>query len=530
MVNTNNIISKYSSFYSQNSTEFHELEIKRGFICQIDKRLKISIEKIYEVALRTIFYTTLSVSVCLGAMLFSKIITVIVVVSSIGLLTYQYIQSGKVFYNIYKLRALARAYQVSKQFFDLKLESRTNAEIAYIANNSKTSFEQKLKFVSEAKQSVEISFNFAGGKNLQSLLKVVEEKHNTLSGFKTHILVSEDLLRKKDKKTLENLKNKYPESFFYIITDRQLDIEEPMSIENHAKMLIVDGHYSSVGGSGVESHLNQQKLVEEQTVEDKKLGIFNDNTRDCDIFLKGDISLSIRQEFYKLYWIWLYKMNKVPSTNEGKPNTVDINHTLGSRAFIKKSKVKENVDCEFLVCGPEDVENNAITLKIVDMVNSAKESIDIGNLYFNPDRRISKALSKAKERGVSVIGVFNGYGWKHHPMHMHFPAVNHQNYNCLTQAYERSIANQLYHKKVIVVDRTKSLTMSYNLGMKSGFCDYECGVYSEDARIAADIINGIKKDISLADLIYHSEKGIDKRPKITRYIGTVFNKLGKVFF
>ena len=507
-----------------------ENTVYSGFIWNKNKFNKDLVQRVQNAALGFFVLLATSLTISVSSALSGKYIIIFASVISIGFCIIQMIHGLQQAMDFLKLRQIESQYTQFQNALP-KEEINSIAQRAYLANNSFVSFEQKLKFVSKARYSVEISFNFAGGTHFQKLLMILEDKHKANPNFTTHLLISDDLLKQKDIKALERLKKSFKGQFFYVVTNRVPEVTKLRTIENHVKLMVVDGFYYATGGSGVQLHLNKQSSAPGEEVESKKLGVFNDTTRDCDIFACGSLGNKVRKEFFKLYWIWLFRMMQVPEENEGKLSTIPERIELDPSAFIKEYKSHEGVNIEVITTGPENAKDNAITLKIIEMINDAKKTIDIGNLYFNPDKRILKALASAKKRGVNITGIFNGYGWDKHMMHIHFAIVNHQNYKYLTKAYERTVFNQLYHKKVLVIDSNKSLITSYNLGQKSAFCDYESAIYSDDIRIASDVIRGLSKDIVDSELVFDSDSGIDMRPVLIKNFGFVFNRtLGKVFF
>ena len=130
-----------------------------------------------------------------------------------------------------------------------------------VSNVSDESFEWKKELIRNAESSIELSGNFAGGQPFQEVLALIETRMREKPNLRVHLILSRDLLENPDIEKLRELA-KSP-NFSYLITDRiYTPLPTPHSEENHVKMLVVDGKYFVVGGSGI-----HPKLVREEPPE-----------------------------------------------------------------------------------------------------------------------------------------------------------------------------------------------------------------------------------------------------------------------
>ncbi len=166
-------------------------------------------------------------------------------------------------------------------------------------------------------------------------------------------------------------------------------------------------------------------------------------------------------------------------------------------------------------------EPNLITQEYERLCNDAKEEIVVGNFYFNPVSYLFDALKNAAQRGVRVTLISNGiwercayiatlFGWANRVNYVplfygrdfsfwEFGMLPSQPLN--VEIFEFQVANILYHKKVMVVDKRKTLIGSYNLNAKSDYGDYELVLVIDSPQIASQTLKVLNEDKSLSQKI-----------------------------
>jgi hypothetical protein len=372
-----------------------------------------------------------------------------------------------------------------------KLGEYTKVDLR-VSNHVTESFEWKKTLISSSQHSIELSANFAGGEQFREVLQLIERQMTKYPDLKCHLILSSDLLEQQDRKYLANLKETYPH-FNCLITDRiYTTTPEILSEENHVKMLIVDGQYFVMGGTGIHEKMTREENPGTASDQDESYGAkFIDKTfRDTDIIGYGETAQTMRNQFFNLYHIWEHRMtgsgaNHYFVTDPTKTGRCELFHE--EEGLIKESSLK------YIVCGPEHRQKNPISSEIAELAREAKKDIKIANLYFNPGVSISDALIEAKNKGVSVQGYFNGTE-KPSSSHYLYALPNRHNYTLVTEVFEYQKRDQLYHKKVMTVDSRYTVIGSFNFGVKSAKCDYENVCVIDDSRVTDLMNNALRED------------------------------------
>lgn len=406
--------------------------------------------------------------------------------------------------------------------------------------HTKESSEWKLDMLRSAEQSIELSGNFCGGKLFREALDIMEKSLRTKPKLQIHLTASENLIEKEDRKKLEELRKTYPERFHFLETNVKLDVCPTLrSVENHVKLLVVDGKYFVAGGSGLQDEMGSFTGDDDEHLKDTsrpawKGLILAHAYRDMDFVGEGAAAKTWRQEFYKLWHLWSDKMGYSDPHAGFKP--LDESQPKGVCAkwetAIKSGDVVQNVDYMPLISDPE--KPNAITSKHIDLIRSAKKTIRVANLTFNTCEDTHEALQKAVHDGVDVSLITNGERHKDHPKcHEFFARANYPRYLPLimgrkitkkdtqeslkkefeesstvakvARVYEYSRPKVMYHTKGVVIDEDSDdnatvIAGSYNFGIKShGLSDrggdYETGQVIKSKALAQKIAANLEKDI-----------------------------------
>lgn len=369
-----------------------------------------------------------------------------------------------------------------------------------ISNHTEETFELKKAIIQSAKKSIELSPNFAGGVKYRELLDLIDKQMDREKELYVHIIMSEDLLEPADKDMLHTLRVKHTSRFHYLITSRQLLLTPEMHTEeNHVKMLVVDGKYFVSGGSGVHDKMVREELPEDLKTQPESVasGLIDKCFRDTDVIGRGDLAQLIRQQFFQLHRIWEFRTT---TQDFDRYRPTDDSLTV-CKMVDEHEKLRKRVKAKFIVGGPEHRHRNPIALQYAAQITNANRTIKIANLLFNPPAVIKNALRLKQESGIKVVGYFNGTSGKSSAAHYIYALPNRLNYDLLTGAYEYRGVDQLYHKKVALFDDQIAIVGTYNLGIKSADCDYECVFVIDDTQVAADIAEGLNQDAAKSKLL-----------------------------
>lgn len=399
----------------------------------------------------------------------------------------------------------------------------------HVINDTTQSFLFKMELLRCAKQSIDITFNFAGGEHFTQVLDLIEEKMKSIPNFRTHFIISRDLLEDDQINRMNEMKERFGNRFYFLVTDRHFLTNGFLRTEeNHAKALVVDDKYFVVGGSGIhekmDREVNPTKENKEQTLADS---LIDQTFKDTDIIGCGELAKTIRGQIYNLYQIWARRMKHDLKNGEGMFFPLDPNNLGVCEVFHEKEGLIEDAPMSFLVGGPEHRAENPISKAITEQIDRAQNDIQIANLYLNPAKEVSEALRRAKKRKVDIIGHFNGMGKGISVVHYNYLLTNQTNYSLLTQAYEHKIPDQLYHKKVTTFDDKVAVVGSVNLGQKSRWCDTETAVVIKDGRVVKALKDAIKEDEKQSKLIIDRDT-IDKRKFLTMILSPLYTTLGRI--
>lgn len=367
--------------------------------------------------------------------------------------------------------------------------------IAY--NSGHESWAMKKAMIGSAKQSIECSFNFAGGPYLSEFLAICINRLQN-SDVKIHLMLEDIISEKKDLEALAEIKKKYPDRFFYLVAKKKRAEGSLIGTEeNHSKLLIVDGKYFMLGSTGVhETFCGPPIEYTPENVAKHRTTLPVARHEDSDIAgaAKDSVAAVMRYEFFNLYAVWNKRLN-------GKEKSLYFNvdpTKADCPAFEKHTKVRRDNKIRFLVSGPEHRGNNPIENCYESMITNAQKIIHIANLAFYLPEKIRSSLKASK---ALKVGYFEGVGERTLSMSyiskLGIHTQNRKDYDCLDLVYEWVDPLSLYHRKVMVIDEKHTIIGSYNLGVKSSMYDYECALVIEDSpEVANDFLSHITVDSS----------------------------------
>ncbi|NGX61330.1 MAG: putative cardiolipin synthase YwiE [Chlamydiae bacterium] len=425
-----------------------------------------------------------------------------------------------------------------------------------VTDNGLEMLSWQLAFIAQANHSIDLSSCYFGGEICQEIFAAIEARLSACPDLKVYILTTPIMLEKKDFAYIEKLEKLYPNNFTLVHASYVLTITPDLAAhDNHIKMLVVDEHYFTAGGTNLDIRLcSEGTYTPEHPPKEGPMGPHMPaGARDQDVVGRGPIAKYLREEFYKHFSVWVdynKKMNKL----EINPNTFKDNpyySPILDKPFVDTFETSDQLidlddgDIKAFFGGPHQKKNNKISKEYLRLIKNAKEEICIANLYFSPYDPIFDALIDAVNRGVKLTLITNGTGdirpsytdffaWANRISYV--PVLYGKKYNIWdalacskkpvkkTKIYEYHVKDMIIHKKMMIVDKKTLVVGSYNLGVKSHYSDYELilAFYNPDVAVAAYKV--WEKDLA------HSKQVTPKEARewyfnpITSYKGAVQRK------
>lgn len=354
----------------------------------------------------------------------------------------------------------------------------------FVTSTADESHEWKKEMIRSAKQSIELSANFAGGEKFQEILELIEQRLQEVPLLKAHLLLSPDFLKSPGcREKLRHLQEAFPERFQYLIHGRSYHVTRRgiHTEENHVKLLIVDEKYFVMGGTSITNNLSSEYATPSQST----LSAYSSSSRDNDIAGESlPLAKVMRQEYFNLLQICERHVFLRPATNKffsvgARKEEKGICQRFQNEHVFRKAKVK------VLVGGPEHGRYNPITFQYIKRIERAQHHVRLAHMFFFPDRRILQTLKK--KRGSAHITLITGKtydrknctfsqaGWRSRLQY----AIPHHTFE-----YSHK-PGQLFHKKVALFDTSHAIIGSYNLGKKSAFFDHEIICVIKDPRVVS---------------------------------------------
>lgn len=352
-------------------------------------------------------------------------------------------------------------------------------------------------FLEKAEQSIEFSACFLGGDVCQGLLSAMERQLEAKPELQIHILTTPILMEKRDEALVERLRARFPERFHLVHAYNILTMEPVGSIDNHMKLFVVDEKYYSMGGSNFDDIAISEGTTDIDAAPHCKNVpvVLPSGSRDQDLVGRGEKAKQLRSIFYKMYAIW-ERFNQEDRLEELDPERYETHwFPVASDIFVESFELAEKIPLEAeqfeIIMGGPHQETNAITNAYVRLLQEARSSVWIANLYYNPAKPIFDLI---KNPHVSYKIVTNGvrdrspkcnqmYCWAHRVNYV--PTFYGRGYHFWekkkcekaplhsVELYEYDVKNVVLHKKAMLVDDAIAVIGSYNLGTKSDTCDYE---------------------------------------------------------
>lgn len=399
----------------------------------------------------------------------------------------------------------------------LPIGTQTTNNKVLVTHDSPETTEWRYHLLRSAKSSIEISGNFCGGEVFRKALSEIETAMTNSPALRVHILSVDELIEREDSDFLERLKKTYGDRFNYIITNkRSAFLPNFTVIENHMKLVLIDEKYYSIGGSGLQDNLcakGDTPHVPRPNASWYNYALekfWTGSARDQDVVCEGaEVAKQCRWTFFELFRDWDYQMNHretLPPTRYFPVKLEDKSTCPEFEAIAATPRVVPNVRLSFLSSHPivnVPEQPNPITRRVIQMFESAKDTIDLGNMLFHlADPKLESALLNAAGRVRKIRVITNGehpncsgsvpiFAKAHlaHYERLHAKAVNNN-----VQIYHFNVPNTLYHKKVTVVDKRYSMIGSWNFGLKCMAFDYEAVLDIDNEEIAKQLKASIEID------------------------------------
>ncbi len=362
-----------------------------------------------------------------------------------------------------------------------------------LVDSVEESFEWKKEMISIAESSIELSPSFAGGKDFREVLDLIEERMRKKPLLQVHLILCKNLLENADIQKLNQLVCDFGDRFVYLISDQLLYRNPLRTEENHTKMLIVDGKYFVMGGSGIHPRMTRETSDSDSSDPHQAFAahFISKFFRDADIVGEGPVALTMRRYFYTLFKKWEGRMGRENpdrfSPLDGAPRGV-------SDRFVQDTHVSRDADMKFLAGGPQDQDHHPITRKFCKRIGRTEKEMRFASPLFNPDEKIKRALKEKKKGDAKIIGYFNG-GQKNPTLVQNVYTVpSRYNYSLVDRVHEYEVQDQLYHKKVASFDGKYVMIGSYNMGQKSAHWDDEIMMQIRNCKVAGQVDTMLDED------------------------------------
>lgn len=368
------------------------------------------------------------------------------------------------------------------------------------------SISRKQKLIRSAEKSIELSGSYCGGKVFDKTLSIIEEKLKKNKELYVRIITNDSLLTESNREKIKQLAMQFPEKFFCLITTKHLQFLPSLrTVENHTKMLIIDGNTCMTGGTGVQDMLCSEEpdYNPNASLAEKALA---GGARDMDVIVKGQMSKTMQLEFYQLLFKWI-KMTK-PKEQFGLFNGCIPDSDL----YIPSEREDqdfEDAKATLITSSSEHGSKNPCKLAVLHLIQEAKESVFIGNMTIN-EPKIVEALKAALARGVRVHLITN-LSHKNSPISTLFLSPPNEYYtNQLIElgakVYCYSQEKTLYHKKVMVVDRLYTAIGSFNMSLHCSTTQDEDIVIVRSGNASSYATESLLDDRARSEEVAHSTK------------------------
>lgn len=377
-----------------------------------------------------------------------------------------------------------------------------------VAKTADEGYKWKKKLIRSAETSIELSANYAGGKEFRKIVGLIEQRLQEKPALRAHLLINPEMLEPEDKHALKALHDRYPERFLFLIHSPQVHFEGGIHTEeNHVKMLVVDEKYFVTGGTSIHPRLSRETKGERPDVKAPQAFMARSldlSSRDNDIVGESEKVASVmRRQFYSLFQVCEMHV-------QNRPVEERFFACIGPKGLcdeFQKAHPLERVRMKVIVGGPEHRLDNPITRQYVTRIRKARESIVLANMQFYPNERIRKALEQKQQEGVPITLLTGGASDKSCIGRCLQVWRSRVQYHIPKDVYEYQVPKQMFHKKIAVFDTRHTIIGSYNLGRKSSLYDHEMICVIKDERVT-----GVFQEVLAED----KKRSREMRPSILK--------------
>ncbi|MBQ8498315.1 phosphatidylserine/phosphatidylglycerophosphate/cardiolipin synthase family protein [Chlamydia sp.] len=426
----------------------------------------------------------------------------------------------------------------------LAIPNKNKAAKILVHDNGYEMYEHLLAAIDNARYTVELCPCMTGGEILATILRHLDQRMEDVPQLVGYMLIQPTLIDENDRKNLKTFKEKHGERFHYLFSDcpPYCNILSPNVIESHIKLSIVDGKYIFIGGTNLEDLMCSRGDFDLGVVDSPRAIVGGTRRpsafRDQDVtIVSEELGALLRKEFCAHYALWKdftkkFWFNKKLDDFRGiDPINLPLEKAkLSFCNMIEMNSCAVSVQLDkirFIFSGPDET-SNTITEEYTRLVNQARHSIRLAQMYFIPAEKIYDSLMDACwGRGVSIRVITNGRTDRSPTITRSYAWGNRINYFPLTfgsrpllwkrflfspshatkkfSVHEFYVANTQLHKKCMLVDDHIMVIGSYNFGKKSDVCDYECIVVIESEEVVAKAQAVFEKDLTLSKLVTGEE-------------------------
>jgi phosphatidylserine/phosphatidylglycerophosphate/cardiolipin synthase-like enzyme len=406
----------------------------------------------------------------------------------------------------------------------------------FVTGDAAETTRYKLELIRNAKQSVELSANYAGGRDYREALQLMAAAMERDPNFRVYLIFETVLMDSEDKRLTHELKAKYPNQFHAVEESKSTEIiDKGVVVANHMKILVVDEKYFVVGGTSMEQSLSTEGLSPEPSRPRDSVpewAAYN-GARDMDIVGVGPMAQTLRRVFYTTHarFEQLVLTGQLETSDEAlaphnQYRPIDPSRVAVVASVDQHAELIRGAPMKLTLGGPYGQLEGRISQEYVRLIEGARQSIDIGNLLFIPPQNVLTALMDAGNRNVAISVITNGihnrspfpttlFGWG--SRYNYFPTLvgvelEGPDYffadeipSNNVQIHEYYVEQILYHKKVMVIDGKTLVIGSYNLGRKSELGDYELALTIESPAAAQKVIKVLEIDRAHSRAVSRSE-------------------------
>ena len=234
-------------------------------------------------------------------------------------------------------------------------------------------------------------------------------------------------------------------------------------LRTHRKVLIVDGRIAFTGGICIDDAWLGNAEVPERW-------------RETQVRVEGPVVRQMQAAFARA---WLEATGEL----------------LLSSALYPTLSHAGTMSCQLMDSTP-GVATNPARLSFLVAVESARESLDVTNPYFVPDRASREALVAAARRGVRVRLLLSGRNTDARPVRYAGRIYYHDLLEAGVEIYEYQPAR--LHAKTTIVDGTWATVGSTNINRRSFSWNYESNLNIFDRSFAAQLGAVFETDLAAA--------------------------------